>query len=57
VKESTVNARDPCSIPVSGISLGKGNGSPFQYSCLINPMKRGAWWATEYGVAKESDTT
>ena len=31
---------------------GEGNGSPLQYSCLGNPMDRGAWWATVRGVAK-----
>ena len=31
---------------------GEGNGNPLQYSCLENPMGRGAWWATVYGVAK-----
>ena len=32
--------------------LGEGNGNPLQYSCLENPMDRGAWWATVHGVAK-----
>ena len=36
--------------------LGEGNGNPLQYSCLENPVDRGAWWAADYGVA-ESDTT
>ena len=36
--------------------LGEGIGNPLQYSCLGNPMERGAWWATVHGVAKESDT-
>ena len=36
--------------------LGEGNGNPLQYSCLENPMDRGAWWATIHGVA-ESDMT
>ena len=36
---------------------GKGNGNPLQYSCLENPMGRGAWWAIVHGVAKESDMT
>jgi len=36
---------------------GEGNGSPLQYSCLGNPMARGAWWATVHEVTKESDTT
>ena len=40
-----------------GRSPGEGNGSPFQYSCLENPMDRGAWWATVYGMAEELDTT
>ena len=31
---------------------GEGNGNPLQYSCLENPMDRGAWWATVHGVAK-----
>ena len=33
-------------------SSGEGNGNPLQYSCLENPMGRGAWWATVHGVAK-----
>ena len=36
----------------SGRSPGKGNGNPLEYSCLENPMDRGAWWATFHGVAK-----
>ena len=36
---------------------GEGNGNPLQYSCLGNPTDRGTWWATVYGVAKESDRT
>ena len=35
----------------------EGNGNPLQYSCLENPMDRGAWWATAHGVLKKSDTT
>ena len=41
----------------SGRVPGEGNGNPFQYSCLGNPMDRGASWATVHGVAKELDTT
>ena len=52
VKESACNAGDLGSIPGSGNSLGEGNGNPLQYSCLENPMDRGAWWATVHGVAK-----
>ena len=32
--------------------FGEGNGTPLQYSCLENPMDRGAWWAAVHGVAK-----
>ena len=39
-------------IPGSGRSPGEGNGNPLQYSCLENPMDRGASQATVYGVAK-----
>ena len=39
-------------IPGSGRSLGGGHGNPLQYSCLENPMDRGAWWATVHRVAK-----
>ena len=39
-------------IPGSGRSPRKGNGYPLQYSCLENPMDRGAWQATMYGVAR-----
>ena len=34
------------------VTLGEGNGTLFQYSCLENPMDGGAWWAADYGVAK-----
>ena len=52
VKASASNAGDPGSIPGSGRSPGKGNGNPLQYSCLENPMDRGAWRATVHRVAK-----
>ena len=42
-KASAYNAGDPGSIPGSGRSPGEGNGTPLQYSCLENPMDRGAW--------------
>ena len=48
------DARDMGSIPGLGRSLGVGKGNPLQYSCLENPMDRGAWWATVHVVA-ESD--
>ena len=40
-----------------GRSPEEGNGNPLQYSCLENPMDRGAWQVTVHGVAKESDMT
>ena len=51
-KESAYNAEDPGSILESGRSPGEGNGYPFQYSCLENPMDRGPWQATVYGITK-----
>ena len=51
-KESACNARDPGLIPGSGRSPGEGNGNPLQYSCLGNPMDRGAWQATVHGVTR-----
>ena len=51
-KASAYNAGNLGSIPGSGRSLGVGNGNPLQYSCLKNPMDRGAWQATVHGVAK-----
>ena len=42
-KASACNAGDPGLIPGSGRSPGEGNGNPLQYSCLENPMDRGAW--------------
>ena len=57
-KGSACSAGEPGSIPGSGRFLGEGNGSPLQYSCLVNPMDRGAWWAVVHGVAfKESRMT
>ena len=44
--------------PWVGKIPGEGNGNPLQYSCLENPMDRGAWWTTVHGWdCKESDTT
>ena len=59
VKDLPANAgdiRDAGSIPGLGRSLGGGHGNPLQYSCLENPMDRGAQWAVVHGVA-ESDMT
>ena len=52
VKESACNAGDLGSVPGLGRSPGEGNGNPLQYSCLGNPMHRGAWHATVHEVAK-----
>ena len=49
---NTRNTRNKGSIPGSKISPGEGHDSSLQYSCLENPMDRGAWWATIHGVAK-----
>ena len=46
------DARHMSSAPRSGRSSGGGHGNPLQYSCLENPMDRGAWWATVCGVPK-----
>ena len=51
-KESDCNAGDLSSIPGCGRSLGEGNGSPLQNSCLENPVDEKAWWTTVHGVAK-----
>ena len=53
-KSSVLDSGDVRSIPGSGRSRGVRNGNPLQYSCLENPMDRGAWWATVHGVIKES---
>ena len=60
VKECACNAgdaRDIDLIPGLGRSHREGNGNPLQYSCLGNPMDRGAWQAIVHGVTKESEMT
>ena len=52
VKASASKAGDLGLIPGSGRYPGEGNGNPLQYSCLENPMDRGAWQATVHGVTK-----
>ena len=54
-KESVCNAGDPGLIPGLGRSPGEGNGYPLQYSCLGNPMDRGAWQV--HGVTKSQTKT
>ena len=51
-KESACSAEDQGSIPGLRRPSGEGNGNPLQYSCLENPMDRGAWQARVRGVAK-----
>ena len=46
------NIRDTGSVPGLGRSSGEGNGNPPQYSCLEDPVDRGAWWATVHRIAK-----
>ena len=52
IKNLPANAGDMGSIPGLGRFSGEGNGNPLQYSCLGNPIDRGAWQATVHGVAK-----
>ena len=52
VKNLPTNAKDMGLIPGLGRFLGEGNGNPLQYSCLENPLNRGAWQAAAHGVAK-----
>ena len=52
IKESTCNAGDPVSIPGLGRSSGEGTGNSLQYSCLENPIGRGACQATVHGVTR-----
>ena len=47
-----LQCRRPGFDPCVGRSPGEGNGNPFRYSRLENPMDRGAWWATVYGVER-----
>ena len=56
-KPMPANAGDKGLIPELGQSTGEGNGNPLKYSCLGNPMDRGAWEAIVHGVASESETT
>ena len=56
-KVSTYNVGDPGSIPGLGRSPEEENGNLLQYSCLENPVDRGAWWATVFATVEESDTT
>ena len=51
-KESACNVGDLDSTPGSGRSPGGGPVNPLQYSCLENPMDRGAWWVAVHGAAK-----
>ena len=57
VKNPSANVGDAGLIPGLGRYPGEGNGNLPQYSCLGNPMDRGAWQATVYGVTKELDMT
>ena len=52
VKNPLAKAGDVGSTPGSGRSPGEGNGNPLPYSCLENPMDRGAWWAIVHEVSK-----
>ena len=56
-QESACSVGDLVLIPGLGGSPGEGNGYPLQYSCLENPMERGAWRGTVHGVAKAEQLT
>ena len=51
-KESACKAGDLGLVSGMGRYPGEGNGNPLQYSCLENPLDRGAWWATVHGVTR-----
>ena len=55
IKNLPANVGDVGLSPGLGRSPGEGSGNPLQYSCLENPMDRGAWWATVHGIT-ESQT-
>ena len=57
IKNPSANARDMGSIPGTGRYPGKGNDNLLHYSCLGNPINRGAWRTIVHGVTKELDTT
>ena len=52
VNNSPTNEGDANLIPVSGRFPGEENDFPLQFSCLVNPMDRGAWWAIVHGIVK-----
>ena len=56
-EESALNAGDTSSIPGSGKTPGGGNGNTLQYSCLKNPMDRGAWQASPNSHKKSEMAT
>ena len=57
VRNLPANGGDVSLIPRWGKSPGEGDGNPVQYSCLGNPMDRGAWYTAIHEVAKESNMT
>ena len=56
-KESACKAGNPGLIPGLGRPPAEGNDNSLQYSCLGNPLDRGAWWATLHGLAKSQNMT
>ena len=57
VKNPPANVGDAGSVAGSERFLEEGNSNPLQYSCLGNPMDRGAWWAIGHRITKKSGTT
>ena len=57
IKNLPPSAKDMGLIPESERSLEEGNGNPLQYSCLGNPLDRGAWWLQSMGLQRHDLTT
>ena len=57
MQETACNAGDPNSVPRLGRFPGGGHGNPIQYSCLENPMDRGAWRAAVQGITVRHNST
>ena len=55
-EELALECKGPSSIPGWERSSGERKGNPLHYSCLENPMDRGAWWVTVHGVAESGMT-
>ena len=52
LKKTYIELLNVLNFPYLAVIFREGNGTPLQYSCLENPMDRGAWWAAVHGVAR-----